>query len=287
MPQDTFNPAFQHIHARENLTTHMQHRSKEPMTNLFDLSGRLALVTGASSGLGEHFARTLARNGADVILAARRLEKLQALSAEIEQETGRRAFPVAMDVTDMESVTAAFASAQAEFGRPADVIINNSGMSREAWSWEMDEADWNAVIDTNLTGVWRVAKTAANALIDAKTPGSIVNIASITALRTDRMLTAYGSSKAAVDHLTRNMAMELARHSIRMNAIAPGYFSTEINADYLAGEHGQQMRKRVAMRRFGEYRELEGALLLLASDAGSYMTGATLVVDGGHTLLPL
>lgn len=254
--------------------------------SLFSLANRTALVTGASSGLGEHFAHVLAGAGASVVIAARRMDRLERVAAEISAKGGR-ALPVEMDVTREDSVTGAFAEIQDALGRPCDIIINNSGMSREGWYREQSEEDWNAVIDTNLTGVWRVGKAATNAMIAVGVKGSIVNIASITAHRTQMMTTAYCVSKAGVDHLTRHMALESARYGIRVNAISPGYYKTAINDDYLDSEAGDAMRKRIAMRRFGEYKELDGALLLLASDAGSYMTGSTLVVDGGHLLSPL
>ncbi len=254
--------------------------------SLFSLADRTALVTGASSGLGRHFAGVLARAGATVVVAARRMDKLEEVVAEISGQGGQ-ALAVEMDVTDDGSVVAAFDSIREALGRPCDVVISNSGMSREGWFREQSEADWNAVIDTNLTGVWRVGKHATNAMIEAKVKGSIVNIASITAHRTQYMTTAYCVSKAGVDHLTRHMALENARYGIRVNAISPGYFRTAINDAYLDSEAGEAMRKRVAFRRFGEYRELDGALLLLSSEAGSYMTGSTLVVDGGHLLSSL
>lgn len=254
--------------------------------SLFSLANRTALVTGASSGLGRHFAGVLAEAGAAVVVAARRLDKLEEVAAEIEAKGGK-ALAVEMDVTDDGSIVAAFDSIREALGRPCDVVINNSGMSREGWYREQSEEDWNAVIDTNLTGVWRVGKHATNALINAKAKGSIVNIASITAHRTQYMTTAYCVSKAGVDHLTRHMALESARYGIRVNAISPGYYKTAINDEYLESEAGEAMRKRIAFRRFGEYRELDGALLLLSSEAGSYMTGSTIVVDGGHLLSPI
>lgn len=254
--------------------------------SLFSLANRTALVTGASSGLGRHFARVLSDAGATVVVAARRMDKLEEVAEEITK-AGGNALPVEMDVTDDGSVVAAFESVREALGRPCDIIISNSGMSREGWYREQSEDDWNAVIDTNLTGVWRVGKHATNAMIDAKVKGSIINIASITAHRPQLMTTAYCVSKAGVDHLTRHMALESARYGIRVNAISPGYYKTAINDEYLDSDAGDAMRKRVPMRRFGEYKELDGALLLLASDAGSYMTGATIVVDGGHLLIPL
>ncbi len=254
--------------------------------SLFSLVNRTALVTGASSGLGRHFAQVLADAGASVVVAARRMDRLEEVAGEIGK-SGGKALAVEMDVTSEASVAAAFQGISEALGRPCDVVINNSGMSREGWFREQSEEDWDAVLDTNLTGVWRVGKHATNAMIAAGTKGSIVNIASITAHRTQFMTTAYCVSKAGVDHLTRHMALENARYGIRVNAISPGYYKTAINDAYLDSEAGEAMRKRIAFRRFGEYRELDGALLLLASEAGSYMTGSTIVVDGGHLLSPI
>lgn len=254
--------------------------------SLFSLANKTALITGASSGLGEHFAQVLSEAGAHVVLAARRLERLETLAAKIER-AGGKALPVEMDVTDPDSVAAAFATIKESLGRPCDAIVNNSGLSREGWFTDMSEEDWNLVINTNLSGVWRVAKHGARAMKEAGTAGSIINIASITAHRTQMLTTAYCVSKAGVDHMTRQMAVEMARFNVRVNAISPGYYKTAINDDYLDSEAGEKMRKRIPMRRFGAYEELNGALLLLASEAGSYMQGTTVVVDGGHMLAPL
>jgi len=254
--------------------------------DLFSLANRTALVTGASSGLGRHFAAVLSKAGADVVVAARRMDRLEELAEEITR-AGGRALPVEMDVTSEESVSGAFAEIKEALGRPCEIIISNSGMSRDTWFREQSEEDWNAVIDTNLSGVWRVGKHASNAMIDAGAKGSIINIASITAHRPQYMTTAYCVSKAGVEHLTKQMALENARYGIRVNSISPGYYKTAINDEYLDSDAGEAMRKRIAMRRFGEYHELNGALLLLASDAGSYMTGSSIAVDGGHLLSPL
>ncbi|HPF22963.1 MAG TPA: SDR family oxidoreductase [Hyphomonas sp.] len=254
--------------------------------SLFSLSNKTALVTGASSGLGRHFAGVLSQAGADVVVAARRMDRLEALAEEISKKGGR-ALPVEMDVTSDESISGAFAEIKEALGRPCDIIVSNSGMSRDTWFREQSEEDWNAVIDTNLSGVWRVGKHGSNAMIAAGVKGSIINIASITAHRPQMMTTAYCVSKAGVEHLTRQMALENARYGIRVNSIAPGYYKTDINDAYLESDAGEAMRKRIPMRRFGEYHELDGALLLLASDAGSFMTGSSLVVDGGQLLIPL
>ncbi|MEO0881876.1 MAG: glucose 1-dehydrogenase [Pseudomonadota bacterium] len=246
----------------------------------FELSGRRALITGASSGLGANFAKTLAAAGAHVVLAARRLDRLQSVSDEITG-AGGSAEIVSLDVTDDASVMSAFDHIEASDG-PATILVNNSGLSRENWLTDMTEDDWDTVMGTNLKGAWRVAQEAARRMIAAETGGSIINISSITAFRPSQMLGAYAPSKAAIQHLTHVMALEWARNGIRVNAIAPGYFSTEINEDFLDTGPAEKMRKRIPLRRFGDLDELSGPLLLLASDAGSYMTGATLIVDGGH-----
>ena len=253
---------------------------------MFDLTGKTALITGASSGLGASFAKVLSDHGARVVITARRLERLEALAAEIKADGGD-ALPIAMDVTSPESVEAGFARITEELGEPADILVNNAGLSREAFFTRMSEEDWSTVIDTNYTAVWRVAKAAASALMKAGKSGSIINIASITATRPSQTLAAYASSKAAVDHLTRIMALEMARYDVRVNALAPGYFLTAINEDFFETEEGSKMTGRIAMQRIGNVSELAGPLLLLASDAGSYMTGSTITVDGGHTLTPL
>lgn len=255
-------------------------------TDHFNLAGKRALVTGASGGLGEHFARTLAAQGAELVLAARRLDKLNALAEEL-RSSGGKALSVEMDVTKADSVNTAFESIEAECDGPCDIIVNNSGVGQASWFQETSEEEWQSIIDTNLTGVWRVAKAATNALLKAGRPGSIINISSITALQPSLMNVGYGGTKAAVDHMTRDMAVEICRYGIRVNAIAPGYFKTAINDEFLDSEHGEKMRKRIPMRRFGKYEELSGPLLLLASDAGSYITGETIRVDGGHILMPL
>ncbi|MEO0608386.1 MAG: glucose 1-dehydrogenase [Pseudomonadota bacterium] len=251
------------------------------MTDRFDMTGKVALVTGASSGLGKHFAKILSEAGAKVVLAARRTDRLEALAREIET-AGGEALPVAMDVTKADTIQAGLEATIERFGGPADVIVNNSGLSREGWFTTMDEDDFDLVMDTNTKGVWLVARTFAGALAKAGKPGSMINIASVAGKRVGYTMAAYCASKAACEHMTRAMAIEMARYKIRVNALAPGYFSTEINDTFLASDEGENMRKRIPMRRFGNHEELSGPMLLLASEAGSFMTGATLVVDGGH-----
>jgi NAD(P)-dependent dehydrogenase (short-subunit alcohol dehydrogenase family) len=255
----------------------------DPMTSsLFDVRGKVALVTGASSGLGNHFARTLAGAGATVIVAARRTDRLASLVAEIEGDRGR-AIAVPMDVTDAGSVERAFAQATSDAGVP-DIVINNAGIARPKPSLELTEADWREVMGTNLDGAWRVAQASARAMVAAGKGGSIVNIASVLGLRVATSLLAYAAAKAALVQVTQALALEWARYGIRVNAIAPGYIETEMNRDFFKTEAGQAVTKRVPQRRIGTPAHLDGALLLLASEAGSYMTGSIVVVDGGHVV---
>ena len=247
---------------------------------VFDLGGRTALVTGASSGLGRHFARILAAHGASVVLAARRVDRLEDLASKI-REAGGDAHPVRMDVTDVRSVETGFDAVREMLGVP-DILVNNSGVARPASTLDVTEDDWAAVAGTNLEGAWRVAQGAARRMVDAGRPGTIINVLSILAFGVAGGLGPYAASKAGLLQLTRTMAMELARHRVRVNAIAPGYVLTEMNRGYFASDAGKAMTKRIPQRRIGDPSELDGALLLLASDASSYMTGSTIVVDGGH-----
>ncbi|MCY1300091.1 Gluconate 5-dehydrogenase [compost metagenome] len=247
----------------------------------FSLTGKTVLVTGASSGIGAHLARVAARAGARVVLAARRVERLAEVQRDIEFENGE-AFSVALDVTDRASVEAAFDAAEARFG-VVDVVLNNAGIGNGQRPLAISEDEWRAMLSTNLDGVWRVAQVAAQRLVKAGRGGSIVNIASILGLRVGTGYSHYCAAKAGVVQLSKSLALELARYDIRVNAIAPGYFKTEMNDAYFDSEKGQAyIKDAVPMRRLGQLAELEGPFLLLASDAGAFMTGAVLAVDGGH-----
>ena len=246
------------------------------------LHGKTALVTGASSGLGQHFARVLANAGAKVVLAARRLDRLQQVEAEIRAEGGQ-AFAVALDVTDRASITKAFDAAEAALG-PVTILVNNAGVPAGSYFLEMSESDWRSVLDVNLDGVFRVGQEAAQRMSERRSGGSIVNVASITAFGVLKAIAAYSASKAAVVSLTKSMALELARDRIRVNALAPGYFSTELNDAFLTSDAGRRLLSRVPMERAGRVEELDGPLLLLASDAGAFMTGSVITIDGGHML---
>jgi NAD(P)-dependent dehydrogenase (short-subunit alcohol dehydrogenase family) len=252
---------------------------------MLEMNGSVALVTGASSGLGEHFAEVLARSGARVVAAARRTDKLDALVGRI-QASGGDAIAVAMDVTSSESVSAAFDAAEAAYG-VVTTIVNNAGVTDTRTFLKADEEGFDFVMDTNLKGVWRVAHTGAKRMVAAAVGGSIVNVASILGLRVGIGESTYAISKAGVVQMTKALAMELVRKNIRVNALCPGYFVTELNSDYFASQQGKDYIAQTPARRLGQLSELDAPLLLLASNAGSFVTGVALPVDGGHLVSSL
>jgi NAD(P)-dependent dehydrogenase (short-subunit alcohol dehydrogenase family) len=246
-----------------------------------DLTGHVALVTGASGGLGAGFARTLAANGATVVLAARRLDRLEALAAELSA-MGVVAIAVEMDVTEERSVRAAFDRAVAVVGVP-DVVVNNSGIVGKAGrAADLTAAEFAQVLAVNLTGAHTVAAEAARRMVAEGCPGSIINIASILGLRVAAGVAPYAASKAALVQLTQALALEWARHRIRVNAICPGWVVTDLNRAYLMSPAGEEVTRQIPQRRFGTVEDLAGPLLLLADDASSWMTGAVIAADGGH-----
>ncbi len=255
------------------------------MSVTIDLKGRTALVTGASSGLGRHFAGVLAQAGARVALAARRTDALAETRSAIEA-AGGSATIVAMDVTDPASVAAAVGEAWQALGR-IDILVNNAGVTATRPFLDMGEEEWDRVIDTNLTGCARVARAVARRMREDGQGGAIVNIASILGMRVAGHVSSYIAAKAGLLHLTKAMALELARHDIRVNALCPGYVETELNADFFASDAGKALVKRIPQRRLGRLQDLDMPLLLLASDAGAYMTGSVLAVDGGHLVSSL
>jgi NAD(P)-dependent dehydrogenase (short-subunit alcohol dehydrogenase family) len=257
--------------------------SKSPLER-FRLEGKIALVTGASSGLGDHLARVLANAGAHVVLAARRADRLETLAREIGA-IGGQANAIALDVTDPASVSRCFDDIST-WGVP-DVLVNNAGVTVTKAALQQTPKDYDQVLDTNLKGAWLVATEAARRMVAAKKGGSIVNIASILGKRVAGGVAPYAISKAGVIQLTQALALELARYEIRVNALLPGYVSTELNRDFLDSEPGQKLRARIPSRRFGTMSDLDGPLLLLASDAGAAMSGASLAVDGAHLVSSL
>ncbi len=253
------------------------------MPDLFDIEDKVAIVTGASSGIGRHFALTLARAGAKVAAAARRTDELGKLVAEIAGFDGR-AFPVSLDVTDAASIRDAVSTAETELG-PIAILVNCAGVMVSKPFFEHSEADWDYVVGTNLKGAYLMAREVAQHMVRLGHGGSIINVVSFIGLtRYAAQITEYTAAKAGLTGLTGSMASELARNGIRVNAIAPGYIETDFNRDFLASEPGQALVKRIPQRRAGAPEDLDGALLLLASDASRFMTGSVIVVDGGHSV---
>jgi NAD(P)-dependent dehydrogenase (short-subunit alcohol dehydrogenase family) len=250
--------------------------------DMFSLKGRVALVTGASSGLGVQFAKALADNGAAVALVARRADRLKSVKDEIEGKGGR-AVAIEADVTDHAAIARAFDAAEKAFGT-VTILVNNAGIAHGGRAVEMPPEEWRKVLSTNLDAVFFWAQEAARRLLAAKKQGAIVNIASVLGLAVSKGAVAYAAAKAGVVQVTKALAVELAFKGVRVNALAPGWFVTEMNNEYLTGEAGAAIKREIPMGRFGNPGDLDGALLLLVSDAGSYITGATIVVDGGQVV---
>ncbi len=244
------------------------------------LAGQVALITGASSGLGEHFAQVLAAQGVSVAIVARRVDRLESLQQRIT-ESGGQALAVEMDVTSESSVESALHSIQQQLG-DISILVNNAGMADSRTFLKLNEESWGRTMDVNLDGAWRVAHRVSQHMVKAKVEGCIVNIASILGLRVGFGHSAYAVSKAGIVQMTRSMALELASKNIRVNALCPGYIETEINADFFATDAGQEYLRSTPAGRVGKMTELDGPLLLLCSDAGSFINGIALPVDGGH-----
>jgi len=244
------------------------------------LAGKSALVTGASSGLGAHFAQLLAFNGVKVTAAARRLDRVTALCETIRSDGGLGE-PLAIDVADPRSISSALTD------KPFDIIINNAGTTTSASALDHSTDDIDRILDTNLKGAFNVARTAAATMAERGNGGVIVNVASILGIRVAGHVAAYAASKAGLLQLSRTLALEWARYNIRVNSLCPGYIETELNHDFFASDAGKALIRRVPQRRLGQPSDLDGPLLLLVSDLGSFMTGTEVVADGGHLVSSL
>jgi 3-oxoacyl-[acyl-carrier protein] reductase len=252
-----------------------------PAADIFDLHGKVALVTGASSGLGVRFAKVLAENGASVVLVARRADRLAAIKTRVEK-AGGRALAVEADVCDKAAMQRAFDAAEKDFGT-VTILVNNAGVVHSGRAVELSEEEWRRVLSTNLDAVFYCAQEAARRMLAACKGGAIVNIASVLGFGVAKGVIAYATAKAGVIQLTKALALELAFKGIRVNAIAPGWIVTDLNRDYLSSEQGAALKREIPVGRFGEERDLDGPLLLLVSDAGRFVTGTTIVADGGQT----
>jgi 3-oxoacyl-[acyl-carrier protein] reductase len=246
---------------------------------LFDLHGQVALVTGASSGLGVRFAEVLAENGASVVLVARRAGRLATVKERIEQSGGRALAEA--DVRDRAAMQGAFDAAEKTFGT-VTILVNNAGVAHSGRAVELTEEEWRRVLSTDLDAVFYCAQEAARRMLAAGSAGAIVNIASVLGLGVNKGVVAYATAKAGVIQLTKALALELAFKGIRVNAIAPGWIMTELNREYLMSERGAALKRDIPIGRFGEECDLDGPLLLLVSEAGRFITGATIVADGGQ-----
>jgi NAD(P)-dependent dehydrogenase (short-subunit alcohol dehydrogenase family) len=250
--------------------------------DIFNLHGKVALVTGASSGLGARFAEVLAENGASVVLVARRADRLNALEARIEK-SGGKALAVEADVRDRAAMRAAFDAGEKAFGT-VTILVNNAGVASSGRAVDLAEEEWRRILSTNLDAVFFCAQEAARRMLAAGKGGAIVNIASVLGFGVDKGVIAYATAKAGVIQLTKALALELAFKGVRVNAIAPGWIVTDLNRDYLQSGRGLALKREIPIGRFGEERDLDGPLLLLVSDAGRFVTGATIVADGGQMI---
>ncbi|MBL8629542.1 MAG: SDR family oxidoreductase [Rhodospirillaceae bacterium] len=249
---------------------------------MFNLKGRRALITGASSGIGKHFAKVLAQHGATVVIAARRKDKLDDTAAAIRSAGGTVAV-VEMDVSNGKSIVAGVDAAEQAVGL-IDILVNNAGIIGTKSAVDMPEEEWDAVLETNLRGSWLCAREIAKRLIAAKAPGAVLNVASVLGLMTQKGTAPYAASKAGLIHLTRVLASEWMKHGIRVNSLAPGYIATDMADGFFTTSHGQKILQTIPMRRVGTVDDLTAPMLLLVSDASAYMSGSVITIDGGLSL---
>lgn len=253
---------------------------------MFNIQNKHILVTGASSGLGQHIAQLYAQHGANIIICARREERLKQLQAQLMQDYGVQVYCYSFDINDRSAVQAMLRDLEQQ-NISIDVLVNNAGVGNSKRFFDYDDQDWDLVLGTNLKAPWMCAQEVAAHMSKLKRPGSIINITSILSEAINAGVSPYCASKAGLKHLTKAMAVELSRYQIRVNAIAPGYMVTEINEDYLHSDAGQAILKRIPMRRFVEFSDLNGTLMLFASEASRGMTGVEVKVDCGHSCSPV
>ena len=254
--------------------------------NIFDVKNKNILITGASSGLGQHIAELFAREGANVIICARRLERLSALAEDLKARFNINVYTFTLDVNDRAAVKAMIADLESK-QIEIDALINNAGVSDTKRFLDYTDEDWDKIVNTNLKAPWQCSQEVVQHMIRSDIKGSIINITSILSESVNLGVSPYCASKAGLRHLTETMAVELARYGIRVNAVAPGYMITEINEDYLTSDAGQQLLKKIPTRKFVEFSDLDGPLLLLASQASQGITGIEIKVDGGHSCAPI
>lgn len=250
------------------------------LRSLFDLTGKHVFLTGASSGLGRHFARSLAAAGARVAMAARSVDRMATLAGTIRADGGQ-CDVYSLDVRDRDAIRRCIA--EAERVAPIDVLVNNAGVARPRAPEKLGDDEWDEVYETNLRGPWVLAQTVIAARLADGRPLSVINIASVLGIRAIGHLAPYSAAKAGLINLGRDLCVDLAAKGIRVNALAPGYFVTEMNDEWLQSPAGDRLRQRIPAKRFGQPAELDGALIFLASDASRFMNGNVITVDGGHT----
>lgn len=252
------------------------------MSQHYELAKKWVFITGASSGIGRYLASLFWDQGCNIIIAARRIKKLKDLTEQLNEKQHQQAVTLALDLSDKNSIENALLSIE-ERGVCVDVLVNNAGVAEHDFFIQTPFDDMQNVIQTNLQGPWYLTQGVSKQMIAAKQGGSIINVASILATQTTQRVSAYAASKAALVHMSKILALELARYDIRINCLAPGYIETPLNTDFFATDAGRDMIQRIPQRSLGQYEDLTGTVLLLASDLSRYMTGSVITIDGGHS----